>query len=233
MWETLERANGATGKAAERQLPQTKWDRLVSRATEVALKTERSNWFRELFIGWNHQVLWLTHDEVEREMPSVSSCLLHTQQDAGDGVTPTEMWNGQVLETCLRPSKAGCAGYRAAERDGHLHSASGRGCKKGRVTEFGLLVGDLGIMRGNGVLLCFGCCREVRVILWLDNFIIHTWKRTGWVMFGHFCFRDIVYVFVYVQTQLRNDLACVLSERPCLMLVFFEIIYVEPDGPTV
>ena len=52
-------------------------------------------------------------------------------------------------------------------------------------------------------------------------------------MFGHFCFRDIVYVFVYVQTQLRNDLACVLSERPCLMLVFFEIIYVEPDDPTV
>ena len=85
MWETLEKVNGATGRAAERQLPQTKWDRLVSGATEVALKMERSNWFRELFMGWNHQVLWLTHDEVEREMPSMPSCLLHTQQDAGDG----------------------------------------------------------------------------------------------------------------------------------------------------
>lgn len=84
MWETLEKVNGATGRAAERRLPQTRWERLVSRATEVALKTERRNWFRELFVGWNHQVLWLTHDEVEREMPSVSSCFLHTQQDAGD-----------------------------------------------------------------------------------------------------------------------------------------------------
>lgn len=52
-------------------------------------------------------------------------------------------------------------------------------------------------------------------------------------MFGHFCFREIVYVSVYVRTQLRNDLACVLSERPCLMLVFFEIIYVKPDCTTV
>lgn len=36
----------------------------------------------------------------------------------------------------------------------------------------------------------------------------------------------------HVQTQLQNDLV-VSSEQPCLMLVFFEIIYVEPDSTTV
>lgn len=50
-------------------------------------------------------------------------------------------------------------------------------------------------------------------------------------MFGHVCCRDIVHVFVCVQRRLRNDLACVLSERPCLMPVFSEIISVDQRAP--
>ena len=206
MWKTLEKVNGATGRVAERRLQRIKWERLVSWATEAALKTERRTWFRSCLWGlWGFVTDTVRSWEGNAKRVIVISahstgwrrwgwCWQRCEMDKHRNLPVTE--RSWVCWLTSRRTQRGPA-ERLSERE-----------REGACWEFGLRVGDLGIMRGNGVSLCFGCCREVGVILWLAKFIIHSWKCTGWVMFGHFCCRDIVHVFVCVQRRLRNEWSC-------------------------